>query len=287
MRFLRYGKPGSEKPGVFDKDGVIRDLSGVVKDITPETIDDGLLNRVKQTDLASLIALDNNVRIGPCVNRPGKVICIGLNFRDHAEEAGMAKPTEPIVFMKATSSICGPNDDVVLPRGHEKVDWEIELGVIIGTRTSCIDEAASDEAIAGYCIVNDVSERVFQLERNGQWTKGKSADTFCPLGPWFVTKDEIKDAGNLAMHLEVDGNVYQDSSTAQMIFNVPYLVSYVSRFMTLEPGDIIATGTPAGVGMGQKPPVYLRAGNQMVLQIEGLGEQRQRVVKMENRKASG
>lgn len=280
MRLLRFGEAGSERPGILDGEGVIRDLSDIVSDISPATLGDGLVEQVKNADLGALKAVDGDVRVGSCVNRPGKVVCIGLNFNDHAEEAGMEKPSEPIIFMKATSSVCGPNDDVVLPLGHEKVDWEIELGVVIGQRASYLDEAEAIETVAGYCIVNDVSERAFQLERNGQWTKGKSADTFCPLGPWLVTKDEIDDVGNLAMRLDVDGHVHQDSSTAQMIFGVPYLVSYVSRFMTLEPGDVIATGTPAGVGLGQKPQVYLKEGNRMTLRIDGLGEQRQRVIGM-------
>lgn len=280
MRLLRFGEAGSERPGILDDEGVIRDLSDIVSDISPATLGDGLVEQVKNADLGALKAVDGDVRVGSCVNRPGKVVCIGLNFNDHAEEAGMEKPSEPIIFMKATSSVCGPNDDVVLPLGHEKVDWEIELGVVIGQRASYLDEAEAIETVAGYCIVNDVSERAFQLERNGQWTKGKSADTFCPLGPWLVTKDEIDDVGNLAMRLDVDGHVHQDSSTAQMIFGVPYLVSYVSRFMTLEPGDVIATGTPAGVGLGQKPQVYLKEGNRMTLRIDGLGEQRQRVIGM-------
>jgi len=281
MRLLRFGEYGSERPGILDDGGVVRDLSDIVSDISPTSLGDGILDRLKEFELGSLRAVDGNFRIGPCVSRPGKIVCIGLNFNDHAKEAGMQKPSEPIIFMKATSAICGPNDDLVLPLGHEKVDWEIELGVVIGRKASYVDEIGANEAIAGYCIVNDVSERNFQLERNGQWTKGKSSDTFCPLGPWLVTKDAVEDAGNLTMCLEVDGHVYQDSSTAQMIFNVPHIVSYVSRFMTLEPGDVIATGTPAGVGLGQKPEVYLKAGSQMVVRIEGLGEQRQRVVAMQ------
>jgi len=284
---LRFGEPRQEKPGILDDNGVIRDLSGIIPDITPATIDDGLMDRLRDVDLESLPAVDSAVRIGPCVNRPGKIVCIGLNFKDHADEAGMERPSEPIIFMKATTSICGPSDNIILPRGYKKVDWEIELGVVIGQRASYLDEASAADVIAGYCLVNDISERSFQLDRNGQWTKGKSADTFCPLGPWLVTKDEIRDPGNLHMHLELDGQVYQDSSTAQMIFHVPALVSYVSHFMTLEPGDIIATGTPAGVGMGQTPQVYLKPGSQLVLKIAGLGEQRQTAVELDDLKAVG
>lgn len=280
MRLIRFGEPGHEKPGVFDANGTIRDLSGIVRDITPETLADGLLDKVSGVKIDDMPAVQGTVRIGPCIKRPGKIVCIGLNYKDHADEAGMERPSEPIVFMKATSSICGPNDNLILPLDYEKVDWEIELGVVIGQHASYLDDASVESVIAGYCIVNDVSERSFQLARNGQWTKGKSADTFCPIGPWLVTKDEIQDPDNLPLKLTVDGTVYQDSNTAQMIFDVKTLVSYVSKFMSLEPGDIIATGTPAGVGMGQKPPVYLQPGNELVLEIDGLGVQRQTIVEM-------
>ncbi|HAE02860.1 MAG TPA: 2-hydroxyhepta-2,4-diene-1,7-dioate isomerase [Rhodospirillaceae bacterium] len=280
MRLIRFGEPGHEKPGVLDANGTIRDLSGIVRDITPETLADGLLDKVSGVKIDDMPAVQGAVRIGPCIKRPGKIVCIGLNYKDHADEAGMERPSEPIVFMKATSSICGPNDNLILPLDYEKVDWEIELGVVIGQHASYLDDASVESVIAGYCIVNDVSERSFQLARNGQWTKGKSADTFCPIGPWLVTKDEIQDPDNLPLKLTVDGTVYQDSNTAQMIFDVKTLVSYVSKFMSLEPGDIIATGTPAGVGMGQKPPVYLQPGNELVLEIDGLGVQRQTIVEM-------
>lgn len=280
MRLIRFGEPGHEKPGVLDANGTIRDLSGIVQDITPETLADGLLDKVSGVKIDDMPAVQGAVRIGPCIKRPGKIVCIGLNYKDHADEAGMERPSEPIVFMKATSSICGPNDNLILPLDYEKVDWEIELGVVIGQHASYLDDASVEGVIAGYCIVNDVSERSFQLARNGQWTKGKSADTFCPIGPWLVTKDEIQDPDNLPLKLTVDGTVYQDSNTAQMIFDVKTLVSYVSKFMSLEPGDIIATGTPAGVGMGQKPPVYLQPGNELVLEIDGLGVQRQTIVEM-------
>ena len=280
MRLIRFGEPGHEKPGVLDANGTIRDLSGIVRDITPETLADGLLDKVSGVKIDDMPAVQGAVRIGPCIKRPGKIVCIGLNYKDHADEAVMERPSEPIVFMKATSSICGPNDNLILPLDYEKVDWEIELGVVIGQHASYLDDASVESVIAGYCIVNDVSERSFQLARNGQWTKGKSADTFCPIGPWLVTKDEIQDPDNLPLKLTVDGTVYQDSNTAQMIFDVKTLVSYVSKFMSLEPGDIIATGTPAGVGMGQKPPVYLQPGNELVLEIDGLGVQRQTIVEM-------
>ena len=225
MRLIRFGEPGHEKPGVLDANGTIRDLSGIVRDITPETLADGLLDKVSGVKIDDMPAVQGAVRIGPCIKRPGKIVCIGLNYKDHADEAGMERPSEPIVFMKATSSICGPNDNLILPLDYEKVDWEIELGVVIGQHASYLDDASVESVIAGYCIVNDVSERSFQLARNGQWTKGKSADTFCPIGPWLVTKDEIQDPDNLPLKLTVDGTVYQDSNTAQMIFDVKTLVS--------------------------------------------------------------
>jgi 2-keto-4-pentenoate hydratase/2-oxohepta-3-ene-1,7-dioic acid hydratase in catechol pathway len=278
MRLLRHGTAGAERPGCLGRDGVIRDLSGHVGDITPEALGDGLLKAVAGIDPETLPAVPAGTRLGPCVARPGKVVCIGLNYADHAAEAEMPRPAEPIVFMKAASALCGPNDDLILPQGAEKTDWEVELGVVIGRSASYVGEREAFDHIAGYCIVNDVSERAFQLERNGQWTKGKSADTFCPLGPWLVSADEIAEPQNLAMRLDVDGQVFQDSSSAQMIFGIAELIAYLSRFMTLLPGDVIATGTPAGVGMGQRPPVYLRPGNRMRTSIEGLGEQCQEVV---------
>lgn len=278
MRLLRYGEVGRERPGCLDGEGRLRDLSGIVDDITPEFLANGLLEKMQSLDPSSLPGVAGQVRLGPCVARPGKIVCIGLNYADHAEEAGMARPSEPIVFMKAASALCGPNDDLVLPVGAEKADWEVELGVVIGRPARYVSAGQALAHVAGYCIVNDVSERAFQLERNGQWSKGKSADTFCPLGPWLVTADEVADPQNLAMRLEVDGKVFQDSSSAQMIFGVSELIAYLSRFMALLPGDIVATGTPAGVGMGQRPPVYLRPGNQVRTRIQGLGEQHQTVV---------
>ncbi len=278
MRLLRFGEAGREKPGLLDDEGRLRDLSGQVPDFVPEVFADGLIERLRALDPATLPLVPGEPRIGPCLARPGKILCIGLNYADHAAEAEMAAPAEPIVFMKAPSSLCGPYDDLVLPRGSQKTDWEVELGVVIGKPASYLEEAQARSVIAGYCIVNDVSERAFQLERGGQWTKGKSADSFCPLGPWLVTADAVADPQALAMRLEVDGRAYQDGTSATMIFKIDQIIAYLSRFMSLQPGDLIATGTPAGVGMGQKPPRYLAAGNRMTAAIEGLGEQRQRVV---------
>jgi 2-keto-4-pentenoate hydratase/2-oxohepta-3-ene-1,7-dioic acid hydratase in catechol pathway len=282
MKLVRYGLPHQEKPGILDSDGRIRDLSGTVPDITGETLLPATLALLKNIDLATLPVVPGNSpdrpRLGPCVGRVGKLIGIGLNYSDHAAEAGMKVPSEPVIFMKATSSICGPNDDIVIPRGGTKMDWEIELGVVIGLPAKYVSQADAMSYVAGYCVINDISERAFQLEGTGQWVKGKSADTFGPIGPWLVTADEVLDPQNLNVWLEVDGHTYQKGSTRTMIFGVGQLVSYVSRFMSLQPGDIISTGTPAGVGMGQRPPVYLRAGNRMRLGIDGLGEQDQRVV---------
>lgn len=274
MRFVRWGEVGRERPGVLDDDGAIRDLTGVVPDISGATLPQlrGL------TDLERLPIVPGAPRLGACVGGVGKFICIGLNYADHAAESGQPLPSEPIVFFKATSAIAGPNDDLVLPAGARKVDWEVELGVVIGRHVSGIDEAAAHAAIAGYCVVNDLSERAWQLERGGQWVKGKSADGFGPIGPWLVTADSVPDVAALSIWLELDGRRVQDSSTAQMIFKPAYIVSYLSQFMSLQPGDVISTGTPPGVGLGMKPPVYLRAGQQMRLGVEGLGEQRQRVV---------
>lgn len=278
MRLLRFGPVGKEKPGLLDDKDNIRDLSPVLGDITPETLSESTLDKLRQLNPRELGIVSSHTRIGACVGRPGKFICVGLNYSDHADEAQMAAPEEPILFMKATSAVCGPHDDVMLPRHAEKADWEVELGVVIGSRASYVSEADALGCVAGYCVVNDVSERAFQIERSGQWVKGKSADTFGPIGPYLVTRDEIADPNALDLWLEVDGKRYQNGTTRNMIFKVPFLISYVSQFMTLMPGDIIATGTPAGVGMGQTPPVYLRAGNHMRLGIEGLGEQNQRVV---------
>jgi len=278
MKLLRYGIDGEEKPGAVDGAGNIRDLSQVVEDIGGEALTPTSISRLKQVDLAELPIVQQPVRIGPCVADVGKFICIGLNYSDHAAESGMAVPAEPVVFMKATSCIVGPNDDVELPRGSMKSDWEVELGVVIGKPAKYVDEEDALQHVAGYCVINDLSERAFQLEGTGQWVKGKSADTFGPIGPWLVTTDEIPNAQALHLWLEVDGRRYQDGSTATMVFGVAHLVSYLSRFMSLHPGDIISTGTPPGVGLGQKPPVYLKPGNIIRLGIERLGEQRQRVI---------
>lgn len=277
MKLLRYGPVGAEKPGLLDDQGTIRDLSGVVPDIDAVALAPKKLAALAELDPANLPSVDGSPRLGPPVARVGKLLCIGLNYSDHAAETGAPIPEEPILFMKSTTSIIGPNDDVVLPRGSRKGDWEAELGVVIGTRASYVDEADALEHVAGYCVFNDVSERHYQLEGTGQWVKGKSADTFAPFGPWLVTRDEVPDPQDLHIWLEVDGKRYQDGSTRTMIFPVAQLVSYVSRYMTLEPGDIIPTGTPPGVGLGQKPPVFLAPGNVMRLGIEGLGEQQQRV----------
>jgi 2-keto-4-pentenoate hydratase/2-oxohepta-3-ene-1,7-dioic acid hydratase in catechol pathway len=279
MKLLRYGPAGQEKPGLLDSTGAIRDLSGVVPDIAGDTLLPDALSKLRNVDSASLPKVNGAPRIGPCVGRVGKFICIGLNYSDHAAESGMAVPKEPIVFMKATSCIVGPNDDVELPRGSVKTDWEVELGVVIGKTAKYVTEQDALSHVAGYCVVHDVSERAYQLEGTGQWVKGKSCDTFGPIGPWLVTADEVRDCGDLNLWLEVDGHRYQDGSTKTLIFGVPYLVSYLSKFMSLLPGDIISTGTPPGVGHGKKPPVYLREGNVVRLGVEGLGEQRQTVVK--------
>jgi 2-keto-4-pentenoate hydratase/2-oxohepta-3-ene-1,7-dioic acid hydratase in catechol pathway len=278
MKLLRYGPAGQEKPGLLDSNNQIRDLSGVVPDIAREALLPDALDRLRKLDPASLPAVGGTPRIGPCVGQVGKFICVGLNYSDHAAESGMAVPAEPILFMKATSSIVGPDDDILLPRGSQKTDWEVELGVVIGKPGKYVSEADSLAHVAGYCVVHDISERAYQLEGTGQWVKGKSADTFGPIGPWLVTTDEVKDPGNLRLWLDLDGTRRQDGSTKTLIFGVQYLVSYISRFMSLQSGDVITTGTPPGVGHGQKPPVYLRAGNEVRLGVEGLGEQRQRVV---------
>lgn len=278
MKLLRYGPKGQEKPGMLDAQGRIRSLEGHVEDIAGETLSERGLRALREISPNQLPLVEGEPRLGACVGRVGKMICIGLNYSDHAAESGMQVPPEPVIFMKATSAICGPYDDVEIPRGAEKTDWEVELGVVIGETAKYVSEADALRHVAGYCIVNDVSERHFQAERSGQWTKGKSHDTFGPTGPWLVTRDEVPDPNDLAMWLEVDGHRYQDGSTRTMVYKVPFLVSYLSQFMSLQPGDIISTGTPPGVGLGQKPPVYLKPGQTMRLGIEGLGEQRQRTV---------
>jgi len=278
MKLLRIGAKGAEKPAILAEDGSIRDLTGIVDDIGGTALSDQGLARIRATDLNSLPKLDADQRIGPCVANVGKFICIGLNYADHAAETGADIPKEPILFMKATSAIIGPNDDVIIPKNSIKPDWEVELGVIIGTEARYVEEANALDHVAGYCVVNDLSERHFQTERGGQWVKGKSADTFGPIGPWLVTRDEVADPQDLGMWLDVDGHRYQDGSTRTMVFGVAHLVSYVSQFMSLQPGDIITTGTPPGVGMGIKPnPVWLQPGNVMRLGIAGLGEQQQNV----------
>ena len=279
MRLVRHGRSGAEKPGLLDSEGRIRDLSGHIDDITPALLADGGLSRLGRLDPTSLPRVEGEPRLGPPIAGVPNLVCIGLNYADHARETNSPIPEAPIVFMKHTGSIIGPNDQVRIPRGASKTDWEVELGVVIGRRASYVEEADAMEHVAGYCIVNDVSERDFQFHGGGnQWIKGKSPDTFAPVGPWLVTKDEIPDPQNLALWLEVDGHRYQDGSTRTMIFSVAHLVSHCSRYMTLLPGDIISTGTPPGVGAGVKPnPVFLKAGNVMRVGIEGLGEQRQEV----------
>ena len=278
MKLLRYGPAGQEKPGLLDRDGRIRDLSGTVRDIDGESLAPAALDRLRRLDPASLPLVPGNPRLGPCVGHVPKLVAIGLNYRDHAAETGSPIPKEPIIFMKATSCITGPNDEVVIPKGSQKTDWEVELGIVIGSVARYVTVPEARRCVAGYCIVNDVSEREFQIERGGQWTKGKSADTFGPIGPWVVTTDELGDPEKLALWTEVNGRRMQNGTTANLIFGVDHLVSYVSHFLTLLPGDIIATGTPAGVGLGQKPPQFLKPGDQMRLSVEGLGEQNQRVI---------
>ncbi|HYM08874.1 MAG TPA: fumarylacetoacetate hydrolase family protein [Terriglobales bacterium] len=278
MKLLRYGPTGQEKPGILASDGSIRDLSKLVPDISGASLLPDSLEKLRHADLSSLPRVDGKPRIGPCVGGVGKFICIGLNYSDHAAESGMAVPAEPVVFMKATSAICGPDDDVVIPRGAKKADWEVELGVVIGKPAKYVSQSDALSHVAGYCVVNDLSERAFQLEGTGQWVKGKSADTFGPIGPWLVTPDEVPDAQNLDMWLEIDGHRYQNGSTRTMVFPVAHLISYLSRFMSLRTGDIISTGTPPGVGHGQKPPVYLRPGNRIKLGVSGLGQQEQKVI---------
>lgn len=278
MKFLRFGPRGHEKPGLLDDNGVIRDLSAHVTDLAGEALDHNALEALAALDPSSLPEVPADTRIGPCVAGVGKFICIGLNYSDHAAETGAQVPPEPVIFNKWTSAICGPNDEVIIPRDSEKTDWEVELGVVIGKAGRYIDEADAMQHVAGFCVVNDVSEREFQLERSGTWDKGKGCDTFGPLGPWLVTPDEVADPHQLDMWLEVDGKRYQDGNTRTMVYQIPFLISYLSRFMSLQPGDVISTGTPPGVGMGQQPPVYLKPGQRMRLGIQGLGEQHQTVV---------
>ncbi len=278
MKLLRYGPRGAEKPGILASDGSVRDLSGVVEDISDETLSDTALEKLRAVDVDSLPVVDGDLRIGPCVGNVGKFICIGLNYADHAAESGMELPAEPVIFFKATSSIIGPNDTVEIPRGSVKTDWEVELGVVIGKEAKYVSEAEAMKHVAGYCVVNDLSERDFQLHRSGQWVKGKSADTFGPIGPWLVTRDEVPDPQNLPMYLEVNGHRYQDGSTTTMHFGVATVISHLSQFMSLQPGDVISTGTPPGVGMGQNPQTYLKPGDKLELGIAGLGVQHQDVI---------
>lgn len=273
MKFVRFGERGQEKPGMIDPEGNIRSLEGKCDDIAGEVLDN--LAQFKDVDWKSLPQVDADTRLGACVGQTGKFICIGLNYADHAAESGLAVPSEPVIFMKATSAICGPNDPILIPRGSEKTDWEVELGVVIGKAAKYVDESDALEYVAGYCVINDVSERAFQTEREGQWTKGKSCDNFGQTGPALVTRDEIADPQNLAMWLEVNGERVQNGSTSTMVYGVAHLVSYLSQFMTLHPGDIISTGTPPGVGLGFKPPRYLKAGDVVELGIENLGQQKQ------------
>lgn len=276
MKFLRYGPRGLEKPGMIDANGALRDLSGHVSDIAGDVLTD--LERLAGIDPESLPPVEGNPRLGACVGGTGKFMCIGLNYADHAAESGMTVPPEPVLFMKATSAICGPNDPIIIPRGSEKTDWEVELGVVIGKRAKYVSEAEALSHVAGYCVCNDVSERAFQIERQGQWSKGKSCDNFGQTGPWLVTPDEAGDPQDLAMWLSVNGEKVQDGSTRTMVYGVAHLISYLSQFFTLEPGDIISTGTPPGVGLGMTPPRYLKPGDVVELGIEGLGQQKQECI---------
>ena len=278
MKLLRVGEKGKEKPAILDADGKIRDISSHINDLNPENLNFEIMSKIQSSDTSSLPELSSNQRVGSCITSPGKFIAIGLNYSDHAAEVGADIPKEPIMFMKATSSMCGPNDDVEIVSGSKKLDWEVELGIVIGKEAKHISESQSQDHILGYCLVNDVSEREWQIEKMGQWVKGKSHDTYGPTGPYLVTKDEIKDINNLKMMLDVNGERMQTGNTSTMIFNVDIIVSYVSKFMSLQPGDIITTGTPPGVGMGRKPQVFLKAGDEMKLSIENLGEQNSKVV---------
>ncbi len=278
MKLLRVGSKGKEKPGVLDKEGKIRDVSSHISDLNPENLNLSIISKIQGLDLSSLPELSSSERIGSCITKPGKFVAIGLNYSDHAAETGAAVQSEPIMFMKATSSICGPNDNVEIVSGSKKLDWEVELGIVIGKDAKHISESQSQDHILGYCLVNDVSEREWQIEKMGQWVKGKSHDTYGPIGPYLVTKDEIKDVNNLNMSLDLNGKRMQTGNTSTMIFNVDIIVSYVSKFMSLQAGDIITTGTPPGVGMGMKPQLFLKAGDQMKLAIDNLGEQNSKVV---------
>jgi 2-keto-4-pentenoate hydratase/2-oxohepta-3-ene-1,7-dioic acid hydratase in catechol pathway len=277
MKLLRHGPSGAEKPGILHSDGTVRDLSAIVSDIGGDVLSDAGIAKIRAADPARL-PIVQGARLGPCVAGTGKFICIGLNYSDHAAETGATVPPEPIIFMKATSAICGPNDPIVIPRTSEKTDWEVELAVIIGKKAKYVSEADAMDYVAGYAVTNDVSERAFQTERSGQWTKGKSCDNFGQIGPYLVTRDEVADPQNLSMWLTVNGTKMQNGSTTTMVYGVKYLVSYLSQFMTLHPGDVISTGTPPGVGLGMKPPKYLKAGDVVELGIEGLGQQRQDVI---------
>jgi len=278
MKLVRFGPAHQERPGLVDDDGSIVDISSVISDVEGLNLSREVLARINDSEIDQLPKVKDGVRLGPCVAHVGKIVCVGRNYAEHAAEAGKSVGEEPVIFFKSTSAIVGPNDSVVIPRGSVKTDWEVELGVVIGTKATYVDESNAMEHVAGYCVVNDVSEREFQLERQGQWVKGKSCDTFAPIGPWLVTADEVPDPQQLEIWLDVNGERRQDSSTAKMVFGVRYLISYISQFMSLNPGDIISTGTPEGVGLGQKPPVYLRPGDVMDLGIEGLGQQCQEVV---------
>ena len=278
MKLLRFGPAGAEKPGLLDDNGAIRDLSHWISDISGDALNDEGLNKIRTLDHETLPLVDGDPRLGPCVGNVGKFICIGLNYADHAAESGMSLPDEPVVFFKATSAIVGPDDIIEIPRGSIKTDWEVELGVVIGKQAKYVSEEEALEYVAGYCVVNDLSERDFQLHRSGQWVKGKSADTFGPIGPWLVTKDEIANPQDLPMYLEVNGHRFQDGSTNTMHFGVATIVSHLSQFMSLQPGDVISTGTPPGVGMGQIPETYLKPGDSIELGIQGLGVQRQQVI---------
>ena len=279
MKLLRYGMSGNEKPGMLDDEGVLRDLSGIVDDIAGETLLPDNIERLRNLESKTLSEVEGNPRLGPCVGQIGKFICIGLNYSDHAKESGLSVPPEPIIFTKYTSAICGANDDVIIPRNSVKTDWEVELGVVIGKPAKYVDEKSALDHVAGYCVINDISEREFQIERSGQWVKGKSCDTFGPTGPWLVTPEEVGDPQNLDLWLEVDGKRYQDGNTRTMVYGVAHLIHSLSQFFTLHSGDIISTGTPPGVGLGQKPePIYLRVGQTMHLGIEKLGVQTQNLV---------
>ena len=278
MKLLRVGTLNKEKPAIIDKSGLVRDLSSIIDDLSTQYINQNTIEKIKKLDLTQLPKIPSNTRIGACVSNPEKFIGIGLNYSDHAEETGMKIPSEPIIFIKANSCICGPNDNVIIPKNSKKTDWEIELGIVIGKKAQYIFEDQSSEHIFGYCIVNDISEREFQIERSGQWDKGKGCDTFGPIGPYLVTKDEINNVQDLNLELKLNGKAVQKGNTNKMIFGVNHLVSYVSQFMTLNPGDIITTGTPPGVGMAHKPPIFLKEGDEMILNIDNLGMQKQKII---------